>query len=137
MIPHQGAMCLLDQAESWSAGDIVCRARLDGLSANPLRRAGRLSTLCGCEYAFQAAALHGALLAGGISQQPGYLAGLRVSLIAVPYLDDPGLGAFLRVRAVLEAADPAGMIYGFSIAGEGGGPVLEGRFTIRIPGVAA
>ena len=71
LIPHQGAMCLLDEAVLWTAERIVCRAVSHLDPANPLRRAGGLHALCGAEYALQAAALHGALLADGTPQPAG------------------------------------------------------------------
>ena len=132
LIPHQGAMCLLDTAESWSDAGIVCHARSHLDPRNPLRRAGRLSTVCGCEYGFQAAALHGALMAGGVPQRAGFLVGLRVSVMARPFLDDPALGV-LRVEASMEATAEAGLIYGFRLVSEGDETLLAGRGTIKLP----
>jgi predicted hotdog family 3-hydroxylacyl-ACP dehydratase len=65
LVPHQGAMCLLDRVLRWSAEDIVCGASSHLLPDNPLRRDGRLGAICGIEYGLQAAALHGALVAHG------------------------------------------------------------------------
>ena len=132
LIPHQGAMCLLDTAEGWSGTGIICHARSHLDAGNPLRRAGRLSTVCGCEYGFQAAALHGALIGGGVPQRAGFLVGLRVSLMARPFLDDPALGV-LRVEASMEATAEAGLIYGFRLVSEGDETLLEGRGTIKLP----
>ena len=79
LVPHAGAMCLLDRALSWDAEGIACEADRHRDPANPLRRDGRLPAICGVEYALQAMALHGALLApGGAAAQPaGYLSSLR------------------------------------------------------------
>ena len=134
LVPHAGAMCLLDSMEAWTGDKIVCRARSHLAADNPLRRAGRLSMVCGCEYGFQAAALHGALLAGGVAQPAGYLAALRVSVIARPYLDDADIGV-LRVEAVREASQASGLVYGFRLASEAGELLLEGRGTIALPGL--
>lgn len=134
LIPHAGAMCLLDSMEAWTADSIVCRAVSHLAADNPLRRAGRLGMLCGCEYGFQAAALHGALLAGGTAQPIGYVAGLRVSVIARPYLDHPEIGR-LRVEALREASQPSGLVYGFRLMSEAGEILLQGRGTIALPGL--
>ncbi len=129
LIPHQGAMCLLDGVRDWSATRIsaVARSHLD--PGNPLRRDGRLAAVCGSEYGCQAAALHGALLAGGVPQPVGWLAGLQLTRIATARLDDPALGT-LAVEAVLELADPGGLIYGFRLQSEHGAILLEGRGTV-------
>lgn len=131
LIPHQGAMCLLDGVRAWSATAIAATAGSHLDLANPLRRGGRLAMVCGCEYAFQAAALHGALLAG--TRQPaGRLAGLQLDRIAGARLDDPAFGT-LTVEAALELADPGGMIYCFRLADAQGAVLLAGRGTIVLP----
>ena len=129
LIPHQGAMCLLDGVRDWSAAGIAAFARSHLDPVNPLRRGGGLSAICGCEYAFQAAALHGALLCGFRPQPAGWIAGLQLSHLAAVRLDDPAHGT-LAIGATLELADPAGLIYGFRVANQGGTPLLEGRATI-------
>ena len=132
LIPHQGAMCLLDGVNEWSATRIAASARSHLDPANPLRRDGRLAAICGCEYAFQAAALHGALLAGGVPRLPGRLAGMQLDHMGAVRLDDPALGT-LAVEAVLELADRGGLIYGFRLADTHGTVLLAGRGTIVLP----
>jgi predicted hotdog family 3-hydroxylacyl-ACP dehydratase len=134
LIPHQGAMCLLETVRDWSATRIAATASSHLDAHNPLRRDGRLAAICGCEYACQAAALHGALLAGGAPQPAGWLAGLQLGRIGVARLDDPALGA-LAIEAVLELADPGGLIYGFRLTSEQGTALMEGRATIVLPPV--
>lgn len=94
LLPHAGAMCLLDAVLSFSDAQIACRANSHRDPANPLRHRGRLGILCGAEYAGQAMALHGALLArsaGACSPGPCYLAALRdVACHAVRLDDLPG-----------------------------------------------
>ena len=63
-IPHQGSMCLLDAVREWSGEAITCTASSHTDPANPLRADGRLGAANGIEYAAQAMAIHGALLAG-------------------------------------------------------------------------
>lgn len=66
-IPHQGDMCLLDRVVKWDEQRIQCQAGSHRLGDNPLRSRDRLSAACGIEYAAQAMAVHGALLASGKS----------------------------------------------------------------------
>ncbi|HUU72054.1 MAG TPA: hydroxymyristoyl-ACP dehydratase [Burkholderiales bacterium] len=66
LIPHAGAMCLLERVIEYDDASICCEARSHLDVDNPLRHNGRLSTLCGIEYAGQAMALHGALRAGAL-----------------------------------------------------------------------
>ena len=61
LLPHDGAMVLLDEATAWDEARIACSARSHRDRSNPLRREGKLSSLCGVEYAAQAMALHGKL----------------------------------------------------------------------------
>jgi len=132
LIPHHGAMCLLDSVLEWTARDIVCRAVSHLSPDNPLRHRGALSTLAGAEYGMQAACLHGALIAGGAVRRPGFLAALRGVRCHAARLDDPALGALL-VRASLEHREEAGAIYGFSLAAEDGVVLVEGRAAIATP----
>lgn len=133
LIPHAGAMCLLDEALSWTAGGIVCRTLSHLDPANPLRRAGRLHALCGAEYALQAAALHGALLADGTPQPAGYLAALRGVELGADRLDDPAHGA-LHVEAVLHAQEASGLIYALRVRAQDGRDLLAARGTVVLPG---
>ena len=64
-IPHHGRMCLLDEVIAWSAERVSCRSGTHRDTDNPLRAFGRLGIACGIEYAAQAMAVHGALVAGG------------------------------------------------------------------------
>lgn len=132
LVPHAGAMVLLDRVEAWDADEVHCRARSHLDPANPLRRAGRLAACCGIEYALQAAAAHGALLAGGVSQPAGYVAALRGVELHVCWLDDAALGE-LHVRARLERQEAGGLLYTLDVRSEGGAPVLSGRASIALP----
>ena len=129
LLPHAGAMCLLEDVSDWSMQAISCSAASHLSPDNPLRRAGQLSPLCGAEYGLQAAAIHGALRDGGRAQPAGYLSGLTLSHIGVSRLDDPALGR-LRVEARIELADHRGLIYGFILRATDGLLLLQGRGTI-------
>jgi predicted hotdog family 3-hydroxylacyl-ACP dehydratase len=126
LIPHHGAMCLLDSVAGWSEREIDCRSASHLDPANPLRRDGRLHAVCGVEYGLQAAALHGALRGGCAPQPPGYVAALRGLIFRIERLDDPGHGV-LTVAARMEHADPSGIIYGFQLFSSARLCLLEGR----------
>ena len=131
-MPHAGAMVLLDRVVRWDADRIVCGARSHLDPANPLREAGRLACLCGVEYALQAAALHGALLAGGTAQRAGYAASLRNIVLHAARLDDEALGR-LAIQASLASRETFGMVYDFAVDSAAGAPLLAGRFSIALP----
>lgn len=127
-IPHQGTMCLLAEVVNWDAQTILCRAGSHRDPANPLRADDRLGTATGIEYAAQAMAVHGALLAGN-DQPPrqGYLTSVRGVGFKVARLDDlPGL---LDIRAEQISGDGNNILYRFSIH-HAGDCLLEGRATV-------
>jgi predicted hotdog family 3-hydroxylacyl-ACP dehydratase len=132
LIPHQGTMCLLYSVLAWSVGEIECHAFSHLSPDNPLRSNGRLGALAGVEYGLQAACLHGALLAGGERQAPGYLGALRDLRLLCDRLDDPELGT-LAIRAVLELRQDTGMIYRFAVISAHGPTLVDGRASIVLP----
>ena len=69
LIPHQGSMCLLDEVVLWTDVAIACLSRTHLAHGNPLRRDNKLNAVGGIEYGLQAAALHGALVAGAHNGQ--------------------------------------------------------------------
>ncbi len=125
-------MVLLGRVEAWDADGILCRARSHLDAANPLRRDGRLSACCGLEYALQAAALHGALTAGGTAQRAGWVAALRGVTLNVGRLDVAEFGE-LRVSARLERQEAGGIIYALAVGAADGTPLLSGRATVTLP----
>jgi predicted hotdog family 3-hydroxylacyl-ACP dehydratase len=131
LIPHQGAMCLLDGVTGWTAQDITCHSASHLDPANPLRRDGQLAPICGVEYGLQAAAVHGALC-NGAPQQAGFVAALRRLEMHVDRLDDPAFGV-LAVSATLEHADSTGMIYAFRLTSASGRCLLAGRGVVAFP----
>jgi predicted hotdog family 3-hydroxylacyl-ACP dehydratase len=132
LVPHSGGMVLLDRVVSWDDSLILCRTRSHLDVANPLRRAGRLASTCGIEYALQAAALHGGLAAGGIAQAAGFLAALRDVELHVDRLDDEAIGD-LHVAARLERHEVGGSIYALELRSAAGGILLSGRAIIALP----
>ena len=114
-IPHHGDMCLLDAVVDWSETAISCRATSHADPANPLRAADRLGAANGIEYAAQAMAVHGALLAG-TSDRPrqGYLTSVRGVTLHAARLDD--LPGELIVRAERLSGDANNILYQFSVS---------------------
>jgi predicted hotdog family 3-hydroxylacyl-ACP dehydratase len=119
LIPHRGAMCLLDEIVAWDAHTIHARSRSHVRLDNPLRSDGRLRALHLCEYGAQAMAVHGGLLArsaGGVAA-PGLLVSLRAIELAVQRIDDlPGV---LDVRAEKLAGGETGWQYAFRVERDG------------------
>ena len=64
LIPHSGAMSLLNEVLKWDEDHIICLANSHRSKHNPLRNENALSSVCGVEYAAQAMAVHGALSTG-------------------------------------------------------------------------
>ena len=128
-IPHQGGMCLLECVETWDEHSIRCRAVSHRDVNNPLRAHGRLGGSSGIEYAAQAMAVHGALLAppGSVRARFGYLVSARSVRLLVARLDD--IGADLLVEAVCITRSESNIIYQFSITAAER-LLLEGRATV-------
>jgi len=128
MIPHAGAMHLLDGVLSWDAHRIRCLSRSHRNRQNPLRTDGRLWALCGVEYAAQAMAIHG-VLAGSVGKRPrmGYLASLREVHCSRSRLDD--LEGDLIVEAERLMGEESRVIYSFDVR-VGDVEVLRGRAAV-------
>jgi predicted hotdog family 3-hydroxylacyl-ACP dehydratase len=131
-IPHQGSMCLLDHIDAWDSEHIRCTATSHRSLDNPLRAYGRLGAACGIEYAAQAMAAHGGLLAAAAavaneSSRAGYLASVRGVELHVARLDD--LAADLSVAAERLSGDDNTVLYGFSVSA-GERVLLSGRAIV-------
>lgn len=125
LVPHAGAMCLLEAVEEWDERAIVCHARSHRDSANPLRSAGQLAAIMGVEYAAQAVAVHGGLT--GNLPRTGYLAALRDVECSVERLDT--IAEDLTIHATQVAAESGRLLYDFRIDA-GGRELLRGRLTV-------
>lgn len=126
MLPHAGAMVLLDEVTSWNDSEITCRTGSHRRLDNPLRRAGHLSALCGIEYGAQAMAVHGALLSGELGRS-GVLAGLRDVRCHAERLDD--IADDLLVHAKLMVGDRRSFMYAFSLR-FADTPLVEGQAAV-------
>lgn len=131
LLPHGGAMVLLDRILEWDDANALCATRAHLALENPLRHGGTLPAICGMEIALQAAAVHGALRGGGKGVR-GYVAVLREVAWSVDRLDDPGLGE-LRAAARLVSEESGGVIYDLEINAEDGRSLLRGRAVIAWP----
>ena len=122
-------MCLLHGVEAWDQQHIQCRAHSHRAADNPLRAYGRLGAACGIEYAAQAMAVHGALLAppDSSSARIGYLVSVRSTRLLVPRLDD--IVTDLLVDATCITHSEHNILYQFSISAAGR-LLLDGRAAV-------
>ncbi len=129
-IPHQGSMCLLDAVLRWDESSIVCSASSHTRSDNPLRAQDMLGIANGIEYAAQAMAVHGALLAGNdTAPAAGFLASVRDVKWQTQRLDD--LAPPLQVHAERLSGDGATILYSFHLQA-GGATLLSGRASVLL-----
>jgi len=127
LVPHAGAMCLLDEVLEWDEHTIVCRASGHRDPANPLRSGNGLSAVIGVEYAAQAVAVHGGLSTSSSKPELGYLAALRDIVFSVARLD--GERGDLVVSATRVAAESGRLLYDFRLEA-GGRELLRGRLSV-------
>ncbi|MDP3585905.1 MAG: 3-hydroxylacyl-ACP dehydratase [Thiobacillus sp.] len=133
-LPHQGSMCLLDAVTDWDGQRIRCIATSHRDAANPLRAHGRLGAACGIEYAAQAMAAHGALLAAtDDAPRAGYLASLRGVELHALRLDD--IAADLEIEAERLSGDDNTILYGFRVSATGR-ELLSGRAIVILDAAA-
>lgn len=131
LVPHAGPMCLLERVLDWDADRIRCAATI--ADAHPLRDGERLPATALIEYAAQAMAAHGRLLAladAGANEaagaavgtpapgpKPGRLVGLRATELACRWVDHRRL--MIDVRRL--GGDAAGILYDFTVVGSDAG----------------
>lgn len=129
-------MCLLDRVTAWDVQQISCEAESHRSINNPMRAHGRLGASCGIEYAAQAMAVHGALIAeslGGASSvegsvtRGGYLVSLRGVTLFVEQLDN--VLASLTVKAERVSGDANTVLYSFTVL-DGLRILLSGRAIV-------
>jgi predicted hotdog family 3-hydroxylacyl-ACP dehydratase len=129
LIPHHADMCLLHQVLRYDAHGIDCVAVSHRYPHNPLRENGVLHAVCGIEYAAQAMAIHGALLAGQSDQPPrgGRLASVRSVQFNATRLDD--VDGDLHIHATHLLGDDNSMVYEFSVDSANVN-LLKGKATV-------
>ncbi len=108
-------MCLLDRVDRWSDTTLHCSASSHRHPDNPLRALGRLATACGIEYAAQAMAIHGALLApANTLPGKGYLTSVRSVDLQVERLDT--LADDLQISVERLSGDENNVLYQFNVS---------------------
>jgi predicted hotdog family 3-hydroxylacyl-ACP dehydratase len=120
LIPHAGAMCLLDAVLVWDARSIHALSASHARVDNPLRGAQGLHAIHLAEYGAQAMAVHGALLAraqGAAARRPGLLVSLRDVQLFEEYVDQ--LDGNLDVHAQCLYADSGSAQYAFHVEHRG------------------
>jgi predicted hotdog family 3-hydroxylacyl-ACP dehydratase len=132
LVPHAGAMCLLDEVVSWDETRVSCRTASHRRPGNPLRRDGTLPSLHLLEYAAQATAVHGGLVAGaaGSAAPAKYLAAARDFHLHVDSLDDVSADLRIDAECLLSVGDS--VLYRFQVSA-GGHLLAAGRLTIVAP----
>jgi predicted hotdog family 3-hydroxylacyl-ACP dehydratase len=130
LIPHQGTMCLIDTVEHWDAQHIVCTSNQHALATNPLRSGGELSCVHGIEFAGQAMAVHGGLLApASTTPRIGLLLSVRQCVFNCERLDV--IDSPLYIEAQKIAASEEALSYRFAIRAAGV-LLLEGRANVML-----
>ena len=128
LIPHAGAMCLLDRVETWDEVRVRCVTGSHHRADNPLRVAGRLRAICGVEYAAQAMAVHGALVAQRAARpRGGFLVSLRDTQCRTVDLDHAPGELVVEAERLLGNNDQ--VVYAFALRA-GDGVLLSGRATV-------
>jgi predicted hotdog family 3-hydroxylacyl-ACP dehydratase len=129
-IPHQGTMCLLDSVIEWDEQHIVCMASSHLRVDHPLRSRSRLPAVVAIEYAAQAMAAHGAVLAHrDAAPGAGFLTAVRGVRFGVDRLDT--LDTELRCEATRVSGDAHNILYAFEVSA-GSQSVARGRATVML-----
>jgi predicted hotdog family 3-hydroxylacyl-ACP dehydratase len=119
LIPHAGAMCLLDAVLDWDAATLHATSIGHRRTDHPLRGPHGLHAVHLAEYGAQAAAVHGALLArahGAEAVRPGMLVSLRELALVLEYVPE---GGRLDIHAQCLYADESGAQYAFRVEHDG------------------
>lgn len=127
LLPHAGAMCLLEAVLQWDEQAIHCRATNHRDPDNPLRNPAGLPALSALEYGAQAMAVHGAVLADAGPPRAGFLAAVRNLEVHRPMLDD--LDADLDISAQCVMSDRNSSIYDLEVSA-GDEAILSARATV-------
>ncbi|MGE0115919.1 MAG: 3-hydroxylacyl-ACP dehydratase [Steroidobacteraceae bacterium] len=133
LLPHQGAMFLLDRVARFDRDEIECSASSHRDPHHPLRHQGCLPAHVAIEYAAQAAGVHGGLLNRALHPdapaQMGYLAVISNLQWFVDRLDD--LPGNLQIHARRTAVTPGGRAYRVRIEHQSQ-PVMNGDLIIAL-----
>lgn len=127
LVPHAGAMVLLDEVISYGAEHIHCRTQLQDLHQHPLAQSGVLPATALAELAGQAMAVHGSLIdSAARTPRAGQLVALaRLEL----HIDAINQALMLDIHAQWLAGDERGTAYEFQVK-NGDLLLAAGRATI-------
>lgn len=130
LVPHAGAMVLIDEVLDFAPEQIECRAHTGELDRHPLAREGRLPATALAEYGAQAMAIHGTLCdSPARAPRPGRLVALPELDLACQALAE---AAELIIRATRMGGSDVGQVYAFEIF-NGSERLAAGRATIMFP----
>ena len=130
LLPHRGAMCLLDSVLHWDTRTISCTASSHYDRSNPLRRPEGLETICGLEYAAQAMGVHiGLTTSSNRGTAIGYVGAIKTAKLHVPYLDV--FKSNLEIYSEQQFFQETSFIYTFVMRAESR-KLLEGRVSIFV-----
>jgi predicted hotdog family 3-hydroxylacyl-ACP dehydratase len=129
LIPHRGAMCLLDRVIEWDGEHVELATATHCASNNPLRSNGRLRSVHLCEYGAQAMAVHGGLVAGtqGRTARPGLLVSLREVKLNIDFVEQLAGELLITARPLHDTA--TSWQYSFEVRHDGA-LLAEGRAAI-------
>lgn len=128
LVPHDGAMCLLDTVHSWDETHILCTATSHRDPFHPLRDGEGLRAVCGVEYAAQAIAVHRGLLADERCRKAmGVVGGIRNVVMDVERLDDIAETLAIRVEKLVEQG--GSLMYRFLVSA-GDRTLVSGRASV-------
>lgn len=130
LLPHGGAMCLLDSVLYWDTKTIVCTASSHREDSNPLKRPEGVEAICGLEYAAQAMGAHiGLTTSSNRGRAIGYVGAIKTLRVYVPYLDV--FKDNLEIYSEKKFAQETGFIYTFIIRAQGK-DLLGGQASIFV-----
>ena len=128
LIPHSGAMRLIDQVDSAASEEVICSTRSHLSLDNPLRVNGVIPAAAAIEYAAQAMAVHAALTRGGPPRR-GFLVVASGVSWGADRLD--GTGDSLKIRATRLASMGGGAQYAFLVSA-GTAVEVTGTLTLQL-----
>lgn len=114
LVPHDGAMCLIEDVLRYDPEVISCRASFH-IGSHPLERNGVLPSAVTIEYAAQACAIHGALLEKKGHSKPGYLAKIKSTELSVGVLKQAHAPLTIHARRI--GSTTQGCLYSFQVQG--------------------
>ena len=130
LVPHAGAMVLLDGVEFWDRQRIICVSMQHRAPGNPLRTKAGLSSLHGIEFAAQAMAVHGALTGKSAGRpRTGLLLSVRDCRLHVRRLDN--LASPLRIEAEQMGSNEETRMYRFELSAQEV-KLIDGRLTVQL-----